>query len=310
MFHRDLMRNKMYTEKEYDEDKKYTLRSRVMVFEREMERLKNFMYGRCVPVWNYMTDSQGKYSEEKTIGLIEQIIDEARYRRMHIWDFDKHEDKLPLYKNLLYCVLRAYTSDYTEYSGGNRFGYGKPEEILFFDILSAFEDSGQGLLDGNAVFFMEILYEIFTGKTICLDVLNAEREKTEIDAAETDDVQTGKSMEEVLAEELGYNIEEIREAEQSFIEEEEQQAKAEREKVCKQFTEKEHFCRSLDEIDCYLKEKPISYKQMRSEMKTLIDGFLSDSGLSVFQDENAYVEVMVQLKKTIRTAQKYTEDGK
>ena len=59
-----------------------------------------------------------------------------------------------------------------------------------------------------------------------------------------------------------------------------------------------------------MKEKPISYKQMRSEMKTLIDDFLSDSGLSVFQDEDAYVEAMVQLKKTIRTAQKYTEDGK
>lgn len=300
----------METEKEYDEDKNYTQRSRIMVFEREMERLKNLMYGRCVAVWNYMTDSQGKYSEERTIGLVDQIIDEARYRRMHIWDFDKHADKLSLYKNVLYCVLRAYTSDYTECSGGNRFGYGKPEEILFSDIMSAFEDSTGELLDGNAVFLMETLYEIFAGRSICLAVLNAERRKTENDTAVTEDVQTGISMEEALAEKLGYNIEEIRQAEQSFIEEEEQLAKAEREKVYKQFAAKEHFCYSLDEIHCYLNKTPISYKQMHLEMKTLVDGFLSDSGLSVFQDENAYVETMVQLKKTIRTAQKYTEDGK
>ncbi|MBD5494474.1 MAG: hypothetical protein HDR12_08915 [Lachnospiraceae bacterium] len=300
----------METEKEYDEGKNYTLRSRIMVFEREVERLKNLMYGRCVPVWKYMTDSQGKYSEERTIGLIDKIIDEARYSRMHIWDFEKHEDKLTFYKNILYCVLRAYTSDYTECSGGNRFGYGKPEEILFSDILSAFEDSGGELLDGNAVFFMENLYEILTGRPICLDVLNAGSGKTENITVETEDALTVISMEEALAEELGYNIEEIRGEEQSFIEEEEKLARAEREKVRKQFAAKEHFCQSFDEIYCYLKEKPISYKQMRSEMKTLIDDFLSDSGLSVFQDEDAYVEAMVQLKKTIRTAQKYTEDGK
>ncbi|MDE6748706.1 MAG: hypothetical protein K2K21_06550 [Lachnospiraceae bacterium] len=303
----------METEKEYDDDKNYTLRSRIIVFEREMEHLKNLMYGRCVTVWNYMTDSQGKYSEERTIGLIEQIINEIRYRRMHIWDFDKHADKLTFYKNILYCVLRAYTSNYTECSGGNRFGYGKPEEILFFDILSAFEDSTGELLDGNVVFLMETLYEIFTGRSICLDVLNAEREKmeqTEKYTAETEDMYTGKPMEEALAEELGYNIEEIREEEQSFIEEEENLAQAEREKVCKQFADKEHFCHSLDEVYCYLKETPISYNQVRLEIKALVDGFLSDIGLSVFQDEDAYVEAMVQLKKTIRTAQKYTEDGK
>ena len=268
------------------------------------------MYGRSVSVWHYMTDSRRKYSEDKTIGLVDKIIDEARYRRMHIWDFDKHADKLPLFKNILYCVLRAYTSDYTECSGGNRFGYGEPEEILFSNILSAFEDSNQELLDGNAVFLMETLYETFTGRPICLDVLNEESGKTENGAAETENAQTGKSMEEALAEELGYNIEEIRAEKQRFIKEEEQQAKAEREKVREQFAAKEHFCQSLDEIYCYLKKTPISSEQMHSEMKVLVDGFLSDRGHSVFQDEDAYVETMVQLKKTIRTAQKYTEDGK
>lgn len=294
----------------YDEDKDYTLRSRMIVFEEEIEFLKELMYGEKVLVWTYMADSQGKYSEEKTVRLVDQIVDGERYQRMHVWDYDEQADKLPFYKSLLYCVFRTYTSDYVECGGGNRFGYGKPEEITFSHIMSVFEEHGQELSDGSAVCFMKTLYEVFEQKEICLDVLNRRQEMKGIDKEEAGKEETAayESMEEALARECGYDIGEIRDEEQRAFQEAERQSVAEKDKVIRLFGEKEHFCRSLEETIFYLREKDISAEQLFGEMKELISGFLFDRGIPVFLDEKAYIEVMVQLKKTIRTAQKYTED--
>ena len=294
----------------YNEDKDYTLRSRMIVFEEEIEFLKELMYGEKTLVWTYMADSQGKYSEEKTVKLVDQIVDGERYQRMHVWDYDEQADKLPFYKSLLYCVLRTYTSDYVECGGGNRFGYGKPEEISFFRIMSVFEEPGRELLDGSAVYFMKTLYEIFERKEIRLDALNRRQEVKGIawEEAGKEEAAANESMEEVLASECGYDISEIRDEEQRTFEEAEQQAVAEKDKVIRHFGEKEHFCRSLEETIIYLKEKNLSAEQLYGEMKELISGFLFDKGIPVFLDENAYTDVMVQLKKTIRTAQKYMED--
>lgn len=165
-------------------------------------------------------------------------------------------------------------------------------------------------MDGSAVYFMKTLYEIFERKEICLDALNRRQEVKGIawEEAGKEEAAANESMEEVLASECGYDISEIRDEEQRTFEEAEQQAVAEKDKVIRLFGEKEHFCRSLEETIIYLKEKNLSAEQLYGEMKELISGFLFDKGIPVFLDENAYTEVMVQLKKTIRTAQKYMED--
>lgn len=289
----------------YDEDKKYTLRSRKLVFEREMENLRKRMYGEYTHIWPYMTDARGEYSEEKTQELVTRIADAKRYQRMHIWDYDQYADQLPFYRNLLYCVLRIYTSDYTVYAGGSSLGYGRPEDVLFSHILSAFEDSDREPLDGNAVFFMETLYEMLIGKKICLDGLYAEREEQEAGDAPDD-----LFPEEALAEKYGYDIEEIRSGEESFLAETKQREKAEKEKVRKRFGSREHFCRSLEEIAAYLENASVSSERLHSEMKEFMTEFLFETGLSGFEKEAPYVEVMVQLKKTTRTARRYTEDEK
>lgn len=293
----------------YDEDSTYTLRSRIIVFEEEMERLKKLMYGELTSIWVYMTDSQGKYSEKNTVKMVDQIVDGDLYRKMHIWDYDKQADKLPFYKDLLYSVLRTCTSGYVECEGGNRFGYGSPEEISFSHIISVFDKYELGLLDGNIVFLMEKLYEIFSQKKIYLDALHHRQEMAEmVDEDVESETEAYESMEEEWAREHGVDINEIREAEQRRLDESERQSAIERKKVMESFEEKEHFCQSIEEVVSYLEARNVSAGQLSSEMRELIVEFLFDRGTPVFLDEEAYVEVMVQLKKTIRTAQRYAED--
>lgn len=293
----------------YDEDSTYTLRSRMIVFEEEADRLKKLMYGELASVWVYMTGPQGKYSEKNTVKMVDQIVDGDLYRKMHIWDYDKQADKLPFYKDLLYSVLRTCTSGYVECEDGNQFGYGSPEEISFSHIISVFNKYEPGLLDGNIVFLMEKLYEIFSQKKICFDALNHRQEMAEMANEDVESkAEAFESMEEEWAREHGVGINEIRETERRMLEESEWQLVIEKEKVMESFEEKEHFCQSIEEVVSYLEARNVSAGQLSSEMRELVLEFLFDRGAPVFLDEEAYVEVMVQLKKTIRTAQRYAED--
>ena len=122
------------------------------------------------------------------------------------------------------------------------------------------------------------------------------------------EAETYESVEEEWAREHGVDINEIREAEQRMLDESERQSAIEKEKVMESFEEKEHFCQIIEEVVSYLEARNVSAGQLSSEMRELILGFLFDRGVPAFLDEEAYIEVMVQLKKTIRTAQRYAED--
>lgn len=299
----------MDTEKPRDDmDMDYTLRSRIMVFEEEVERLCSLMHGEEASIWPYMTDAEGIYSEERTMDLVKGIVDREQCRRIYMREDEGQAELLSFYQKTLYCVLRVLTSDYTECGGGSRIGYGPPEEICFSHILSALNGHGRGVLDGNTVFFMKTLYEIMAGKTICLDALNCgETEMVEQKNDEEEAVQYG-AMEEALAETYGYDIREIRDEEYRNLEETKRQAELEREKVIRFFSEKERFCQSVEEVVSFAEQTKISGGRLFADIKELIRVFLLDSEISPFTDEEAYVEVMVRLKRTIREAQRYTED--
>lgn len=291
----------------YGADIDDTLRSRVVVFEEEMERLYSLMYGETIPVWSYMTDDKGVYSEERTMRLVNQIVDEKRCDKMYGQEDEGQAGMSAFYQQILYCVLRVFTSGYTACAGGSRWGYGAPEEICFSHILSAFHGHGQEMLDGNVVFFMKTLYEIMAGKTICLDALSREEMETAGEGTDEEEAAGYETMEEALAEMYGYDIREIRNEEYRNIEETKRQAEAEKEKVIRFFPEKAHFCQSVEEVAFFVEKRTVFGDRLFADLKELIRIFLLDRGFSVFVDEEAYVEVMVQLKRTVRKAQKYTE---
>lgn len=295
-------------------DRDYAILSRRSVFESEIKSLRDLMGGGYIRVWPYLSDSGGDYSEKKAVRLVGQIIGEKQYRNMHEAHYDRYAARIPFYRNLLYCVLRTITAGYTDYQSGA--DYGLPERILFSNLTDAFEGNLGGLLDWNCVFWMKKIFGLLTGEKIDVHRLNpgpeemAEEEETadEMLAETMAFEESYRAMEDALGQKLGYDMDEIRseEEEEDRIREEEQAGEEER--IRSTFPSKRHFCRSVKEILLYLEENDIDARELEAEMKELIFQFLSDRRLSVFDAEEAFVEVMVQLKRTIRRAQGYVGD--
>lgn len=294
-------------------DRDYAILSRRSVFESEIKSLRDLMGGGYIRVWPYLSDSGGDYSEKKAVRLVGQIIGEKQYRNMHEAHYDRYAARIPFYRNLLYCVLRTITAGYTDYQSGA--DYGPPERILFSDLTDAFEGNLGGLLDWNCVFWMKKIYGLLTGEKIDVHRLNPGPEEAAEEEEAADEMlaeamafeESYRAMEDALGKKLGYDMDEIRneEEEEDRIREEEQ---TEEERIRSTFPSKRHFCRSVKEILLYLEQNDIDARELEAEMKELIFQFLSDRRLSVFDAEEAFVEVMVQLKRTIRRAQGYVGD--
>ena len=310
-------RRRMYREKrEYDIDRDYAVRSRRSVFQKELDSLKRIMYGGGVHIWPYMADAWGDYSEERTVSLVHQIIDREWYERMHLTDYQHYAHRLPFYEKLLYCVLRVLTTEYTAYRDGNIMGGRAPSEITFADLTDVFEWEEDALLDSFTILFMERFYEILTGKKLEIPFRSAslaEWEKwqegnREIDRMLAEDAEAWDAREEELAKKLGYDIEEVRREDERERELGRQEQEREDQQMRETFPEGEHFCRNLEEVLSYAENNPVERYVVKTELIKLIQEFLSDSRLSVFDEEEAFVETMVQLKRTIRTAKRYAED--
>lgn len=294
-------------------DRDYAILSRRSVFESEIKSLRDLMGGGYIRVWPYLSDSGGDYSEKKAVRRVGQIIGEKQYRNMHEAHYDRYAARIPFYRNLLYCVLRTITAGYTDYQSGA--DYGPPERILFSDLTDAFEGNLGGLLDWNCVFWMKKIYGLLTGEKIDVHRLNPGPEEAAEEEEAADEMlaeamafeESYRAMEDALGKKLGYDMDEIRneEEEEDRIREEEQ---TEEERIRSTFPSKRHFCRSVKEILLYLEQNDIDARELEAEMKELIFQFLSDRRLSVFDAEEAFVEVMVQLKRTIRRAQGYVGD--
>ena len=236
----------MYREKQiYHEDRDYAVRSRRAVFDKEMESLKRLMYGGSVRIWPYMSDPWGNYSEERTASFVKEIVNEEWYARMHREDFERHAQKLPFYRKLLYCVLRILASGYTDYRNGNVIpAGGEVEKITFSDVADVFRADTGAILDSFTIYFAELFYNMFTGRTIRLPFRDPYREEPEED---------GEMEFLAWAEEKGLDIAELREEE----------------KLRSTFSEREHFCRNLEELALYAEDNPIVVPVMREELESL-----------------------------------------
>ncbi len=311
----------MYREKQrYNEDRDYAVKSRRAVFEKEMESLKRLMYGGSVRIWPYMSDSWGEYSEERTVSFVEQIVNKEWYERMHWGEYERHSHRLPFYRKLLYCVLRILTADFIDYRGGNVIDFGESENMTFSDVADVFLMDDGAILDSFTISFAELFYRLLTQRTIQLPFVDPEHEEERQpreageagrgDGMLRSDEDVGEESEEfwIWAKENGLDIAELRQEEMREFDLGEENRKTEEEKLQRTFQEREHFCRNLEEIALYAENNPTEVSVMKDELKRLLIEFLSDRRLSVFDEEEAFVETMVRLKKTIRTAKRYAED--
>lgn len=300
--------------RQYHTDREYAILSRRSVFESELKSLRYLMGGGRTSIWPYLSDSGGEYSDKKTIRFLDQITAEKQYQKMHGAYYERYAQRIPFYKNLLYCVLRTLTAGYTDYRSGA--DYGAADRVLFADLTDAFEGNFGGILDWDCAFRMKKLYEILTGKSIDICRLNpgpeemteTEGSAEEILAEEMAFEESYRAMEEELGEKLGYDMGEIRKEEEREERLRETKQAGEDERIRTTFPAKRRFCRCIRESLLYLENNAMDAGELETEMKELIFQFLSARRLSVFDEEEAFVEVMVQLKRTIRKAQGYAGD--
>lgn len=297
--------------RQYHTDREYAIISRKSVFESELKSLRHLMDGGRTRIWPYLSDSGGEYSDKKTIRFLDQIIAEKQYQKMHGAYYEWYAQRIPFYKNLLYCVLRTLTAGYTDYRSGA--DYGAADRVLFADLTDAFEGDFGGILDWDCAFRMKKLYEILTGKRIDICRLNPGPEEMTEPEGSADEMlaeamafeESYRAMEEELGEKLGYDMGEIRKEEEREERLLEAKQAGEDERIRTTFPAKRRFCRCVRETLLYLENNAMDAGELESEMKELIFQFLSARRLSVFDEEEAFVEVMVQLKRTIRKAQGY-----
>lgn len=297
-------------------ERNYAIQSRRRTFEQEIKRLRRIMQGGNIHVWPFMTDFWGDYSEEQTNIFVNEIVKEDRYWEICTSGYvqpQNAEDKLSFYRNMLYCVLRALTSGYTGYESGNIIGCRKPEDVIFSDVADSFRGEDGELIDSFTVYYMGAIYEIVSGSGIDLSCLNScmadEEELTEdMQRQLLEEAESWEEEEEAWAIKHGFDIEELREFDQREKERLQECARQERERIQKEFANPEYFCRSLEAALEYLKEHAEAAAGLREEIEELLFGFLSYRSLTVFDEEKAYVETMVQLKKAAGTAQKFGEE--
>lgn len=297
------------------QERDYAIQSRRRTFEQEIKQLRRIMQGGNIHVWPFMTDFWGDYSEGQTNIFVNEIVKEERYREIHTSGYEQPQnaaDKLSFYRNILYCVLRALTSGYTGYESGNIIGCRKPEDVLFSDVVDSFKGEDGELIDSFTVCYVGAVYEIVSGSGIDLSCLNfcmVEEELTEdVMCQLLEEAESWEEEEEAWAIKHGFDIEELREFDRREEERQQECARQDQERLREEFANPEHFCRSLEAVLEYLKEHAEDAAGMREEIEELLFGFLSYRSLTAFDDEKAYVETMVQLKKAIRTAQKYGEE--
>lgn len=298
------------------QERKYALKSRRRVFEREIKRLRRIMQGGNIHVWPFMTDFWGDYSEEQTNIFVNEIVKEDHYWEIRASDYVQPLDtaeRLSFYRNILYCVLRALTSEYTGYLSGNIIGCGKPEDVIFSDAAAGFDGEDGELLNSWVVYFMTAIYEAVSGNEIDLSCLNSGISDTEELTEEEkrqllEEAESWEEEEDAWAREHGFDIEAIREDDRIEDEQMQERARKERERMREEFAAPEHFCRSLEAALEYLKEHAEGAAGIQEEIEELLFGYLSYRSLTVFDEEKAYVETMIQLKKAARTAQEFGEE--
>lgn len=297
------------------QERNYAIRSRRMTFEREIKRLRRIMQGGNIHVWPFMTDFWGDYSEEQTNIFVNEIVKEDRYWEIYTSGYmqpQNAEDKLSFYRNILYCVLRALTSNFTSYKCGNIIGCRKPEDVIFSDVADSFKGEDVELIDSFTVYYMGAIYEIVSGSGIDLSRLNscmAGEELTEDMMRQMmEEAESWEEEEEAWAIKQGFDIEELGEFDRREKERLQECDRQEQERIRKEFANPEHFCRSLEAVLEHLKGHAEDAAGMREEIEELLFGFLSYRSLTVFDEEKAYVETMIQLKKAAGTAQEFGEE--
>lgn len=295
-------------------------------FQEKMKDLEEVMSGRNASILPFVTDNAGKFYAKKTQQLIHELIKDMNIyaNRKLLWIGNIQNSDIPeqrafckYVEMFLYLVIRVSLVD-----------MGWMYEIMdtmpqsnFQQILDCAEDfkNRDSIYDwafdrryaGNIVFenvldYSCVIYEDLLGKNFS-KLIPAEmwKEFEEEDAAllsvpdgeDPDEMEDFLSDEEIQAIMDDYEEMPESETERQLREANERAYKREKEK----FVDVDHFCQVFEKFALMLfaGEFPYSYmSKMKQAVEGMLDIFLCEHKLSLYNDTDQYLKAYTYLKKT------------
>lgn len=262
--------------------------------------------GQLLPILPYITNQQGKYSERKTISFVNQIVTGCEIINENQYDF---------YKSLFYCAIRVATTPYIIYENGNIFGLIENSDNIdtsFSDLIhfmhaeDCFIDENIHRYPINSLFAtaMTKIYEVLSGTTSkntsilfdsCIDFFEDELETEnmfeEPDWSHMPEFATNPGK-------LGLSLED----------EYEELQKSENLRLKKSFPSPVVYCKQFETlIDLF--EQNYKFEIFNYHIQRMIDHFLTEQGLTLYSDEDAYITLCTYIKKTIKQGNEFQTKG-
>lgn len=263
-------------------------------FQKLLSELEHSVSGLALPILPYIRTQQGKYSQRKTVALINCILDGLDVNDQKLLDF---------YHSLLYCSIRVLSIAYILYDErGNSFALAEDQtnidptfsdlvELLHCDDRYLFEGVRKQPLNELLAETMIAVYEVLSEKKCDKSFILFGRIDYDPDyflepswADYPDDVDAFQNQEESF---------------DPILEEQKLQKDQQNSRLKREFSYPDEYCQHFETILNQF-EDYFDFKFFNTHIQNMINNFLASQGLSIFNDENSYITICTYIKKTIK----------
>ncbi|MDI3537448.1 MAG: hypothetical protein PWR12_1258 [Eubacteriaceae bacterium] len=267
-------------------------------FNELLSELEQCVNGLNLQIKPFIINAKGDYSERKTHQFVNRLVKGLD---------ENYKDQVKFYKSLFYCMIRALTTPYTLYEDSNSFSIAADDmDTTFFDLIDGIDmeyvEDDDGInhpqINWLPAIIMGALYEILSGTELNDAVTKLYDYRNEIIIHDPSPEELQEYYNSLDEEEIA-KLEEETKFYDDLIEENIKLNEIETLRIKKRFPSAAEYCKQFEMLLSQV-EKGFQVKNSGNHIQIMVDRFLSDQGLPIFYDTDAYLELCTYLKKTIK----------
>ena len=273
-----------------------------------IEEIRLRAEGYMTPVCGFTTDDDGTVNETKLSQLVESIV--STYD-----SFKSHEER-ELCSSFLHSALTLLSVDFSYFEHGVtcwNFPYDRPL-ISMMDFRYLLENletetiDGETFLDDASAFatYLPVLYKLLTGKEIQFKTatvdISAMLSPKELDEINEDAELAAQELEESydpFTEDLINPLEADAFEEQMSEEEVNEHNQHSAERLRKMIPDHAEFAKQVERFKELFDTHADAGFTFR--IKTMVSDFLAENGYTVFENQDAFTQMMVSLNRALKT---------
>lgn len=234
----------------------------------------------------------GRYSEANTVRLVRGMVDK------NYMVIEKKPEEYSFYESLLYCAVRALTTEYAlEWGGWNADwpSFGELLDHLHTRHEETFRNQDGMLWQGEIK--MGVSWMMHAALADIYSALTDGKKLPGSDVLQGEFTPTAEPFEEPQPEDY---LDPEEAAEEIETQEMYAQMAAEQAKELKRsFPAADSFCRHYENL-VRLYPKQFKFLYHDSMVKRMIEGYLQEKGLNIFSDEESYLTMMTYMRKMLK----------